>query len=116
MVAIGDYSTSEVDTGYKWIDGKPIYKKTVSFGSLPNSTSKSVAHGISGISNVIEFKGWTHNPSLGFWYSFNSASNSAASGNALFGARVEASDITIATNFDGSGYTTCYVTVWYTKT
>lgn len=26
-----DYSTSEVDTGKKWIDGKPIYRKVFSF-------------------------------------------------------------------------------------
>lgn len=24
---IGDYSTSEVNTGYTWVDGKPIYKR-----------------------------------------------------------------------------------------
>lgn len=32
------------DTGKKWTDGSVIYKKLVSFGALPNTTTKSVAH------------------------------------------------------------------------
>ena len=40
------YSTSEVNTGKKWIDGKPIYRKVIDFGSLPDTTSKTVAHNI----------------------------------------------------------------------
>ena len=34
------YSTTEINTGMKWIDGKPIYRKVVDFGSLPNNTYK----------------------------------------------------------------------------
>jgi len=51
----GDYSTSEVNTGFKWIDGKTIYKKTINFGALPNSTNKNVAHGISSLGYVIDY-------------------------------------------------------------
>lgn len=29
-----DYSTSEVNTGQKWIDGKPIYRKVIPFTSM----------------------------------------------------------------------------------
>lgn len=36
------YSTNEVKTGGKWIDEKPIYRKVVDFGALPNATSKTV--------------------------------------------------------------------------
>lgn len=32
------------DTGKKWVDGSIIYKKLISFGALPNTTTKSVAH------------------------------------------------------------------------
>lgn len=39
---IGNYSTTEKDTGFTWIDGKHIYKKTISFGTLPNTSSKYV--------------------------------------------------------------------------
>ena len=41
-----DYSTTEQETGVKWIDGKVIYKKTVDCGALPNSTSKLVSTGV----------------------------------------------------------------------
>lgn len=40
------YSTSEVLTNKKWIDGKPVYRKVVSLGSLPNSTNKEVDTGL----------------------------------------------------------------------
>ena len=36
------YSTEEVKTGGTWIDGKPIYRKVVNFGALPNATSKNI--------------------------------------------------------------------------
>lgn len=37
---IPDYSTDEIDTGMKWIDGRPIYRKVISL-TLPNSTYNS---------------------------------------------------------------------------
>lgn len=40
------YSTDEVKTGGKWIDGKPIYRKVVNFGALPNATIKTVSFDI----------------------------------------------------------------------
>lgn len=50
---IMDYSTSEVNTGMKWIDGGDIYKKTIDFGALPSNTLKSVAHGIVNLGNFV---------------------------------------------------------------
>ena len=41
------YSTDEVLTAERWKDGKPLYKKTIEFGALPNNTTKTVAHNIS---------------------------------------------------------------------
>ena len=48
-----DYSTSEIDTGKNWIDGKRIYRKVIDTGAMPNATIKSVAHGITTIENLI---------------------------------------------------------------
>lgn len=39
---INEYSTSEQVIG-KWINGKPLYRKVIDFGYLPNATSKSVS-------------------------------------------------------------------------
>ena len=55
------YSTTEVDTGKIWIDGKPIYRKVIECGYGPNgttSTTKSVPHNISNLGDVISISGF----------------------------------------------------------
>ena len=47
------YSALELDTGKTWIDGKRIYRKVINFGAPPNTTSKAVAHGITGLDKII---------------------------------------------------------------
>lgn len=37
--------------------GKPVYTKLLNFGTLPNSTSKSFAHGISSLGYVVDIYG-----------------------------------------------------------
>lgn len=54
------YSTNEVKTGGTWIDGKPIYRKVVDFGALPNATTKNVAHGVSNIGDITHIYGVAH--------------------------------------------------------
>lgn len=54
------YSTEEQVIG-TWIDGKPLYQKTVNCGALPNATTKNIAHGISNLNHVINYKGWCYN-------------------------------------------------------
>ena len=51
-----DYSTSEQDTGCKWIDGKKIYKKTFSF-ILADAGATTVNHGISNFGLLIRYEG-----------------------------------------------------------
>lgn len=48
----GVYSTSEIDTGMVWIDGRPIYRKVVrgTVNMTGNSTSR-LAHGIQGLTS-----------------------------------------------------------------
>lgn len=50
------YSTEEQKIG-RWIDGKPLYRKVVDFGNLPNATLKNVSHQISNLDTVIDVKG-----------------------------------------------------------
>ena len=112
MPAIGDYSTSEQDTGFTWIDGKHIYKKTVNFGALPNTSSKTVSTGITNLDYLIAFEGVATNgvtifsiPSLrignavleiGIWFS-----------------KVQA-EVTIETGNNRSDFN-AYITLYYTK-
>lgn len=47
------YSEKEQKTGETWIDGKPIYTKTINTGNLNPSSFKNVAHNISNIGSYI---------------------------------------------------------------
>lgn len=58
------YSTTEINTGMKWIDGKPIYRKVVDFGSLPNNTYKDKDTGIRGVDTVINIRGYSSNRNI----------------------------------------------------
>lgn len=51
------YSTEEVKTNKVWIDGKPIYRKVIDIGNLPNATKKEVAAGISNLKYVTRLYG-----------------------------------------------------------
>lgn len=46
-----EYSTSEINTGKKWIDGKPIYRKCFSQNNLNN-----IATGITNIDSLIKME------------------------------------------------------------
>lgn len=105
-----NYSTTEVDTGQKWVDGKTIYKKTINFGALPNATSKKVAHNIASFSRVIRTEGvacYTNGVSLPLPFVSNVQ-------NASVELSVNSTEITIAAGTNRSG-ATAYTTVYYTK-
>ena len=57
---VNDYSTTEIDTGKKWIDGKPIYRKVIVLPTLVdaienNWTTITSVSGLN-ISTLIDFK------------------------------------------------------------
>lgn len=106
------YSTSEYATGERWIDGSPIYRKTINFGALPNAGSKSVAHGISGLSRVVLMTGYTRQPSSGRTRPLPPMTRSA---NDLLDIFTEGANVTIITNNDWSPYTETYINLYYTK-
>ena len=60
------YTTAEQDTGQKWIDGRPIYRKVVrgTVNMTGNSTSM-LAHGIAGLTNRWELISYYGNMRLG---------------------------------------------------
>ena len=107
-----DYSTSEQDTGCKWIDGKKIYKKTIDIGTLPNATTKTVAHGISNLGLVIKAEGFSSESSgVRVTLPFSSVVSVADQ----IAMRFEATNIVITTGLNRSNFSG-YVTLWYTKT
>lgn len=48
------YSYEERQVG-TWVDGKPLYERTVDFGILPNKNTKSVPHGAGSVADI-----WLH--------------------------------------------------------
>lgn len=110
-LSFGNYSTSEVDTGFTWVDGKTIYKKTINFGSLPNNTSKDVSLGITGLDSVIDIYGSAIN-STKTVLPLPFVSSTLANGVAL--VINTGSTVGVITGSDRSAYS-AYITILYTK-
>ena len=107
---IMDYSTTEIKTGAKWIDGSAIYKKTVNFGSLPNATTKTVAHNITNVSRFVKVEQSVTNGGSG---ALELSSTSGLNTDA-FNFYVTATEIGIKTGADRSDCD-AYITLYYTK-
>lgn len=103
---IMDYSTSEVNTGMKWIDGSDIYKKTIDFGALPNAASKAVAHNITGMGTVVKIEPIMQDGTAGRGWAIPYVAVSIVC--------VEDGYIKISAPGDMSSYS-AYVTLYYTK-
>lgn len=54
------YSTEEQLTGDYWIDGKPIYRRVINFGTLPNTTTKAVNISSYNIEKLISYRGMAY--------------------------------------------------------
>ena len=108
-----DYSLDEQTTAFKWVDGKPIYKKTINCGALPNNTRKEVAHNISNLDYVIKIEGTTSNTSSPFFNPIPLVyGNNTAAYNTEFA--VNRTSVIMVNNNDRSMLDT-YVTLYYTK-
>jgi len=109
----GNYSSTEVDTGYTWVDGKHIYKKTVSCGAMPNATAKTVNHGISNLYRVLKVEGYAYDPSgTGTMVPLPMPSTHP---DYDIQVAVKATVIEFANNANRSNYSESYVTLYYTK-
>ena len=67
----GAYSTDEVDTGSKWIDGKTIYRKVVEFTAITNGRANDMTIGASGtIGTVIGYRAMGYKTGKTYYWSF----------------------------------------------
>lgn len=107
-----DYSTTEKIIG-TWIDGKYIYQKTINCGAMPNTTRKTVAHGISNLNRVVQLIGIIDSDTLGIACNIDFSSSERATDNAEL--YIQNTDIVLKTASDLSEYN-AYVTIQYTKT
>lgn len=109
-LTFGNYSTVEQDTGFTWVDGDKIYKKTVDTGQLPNNSQKSINHNISNLKRVIKFEGWAYRSTDGACAPLPYSSTN------LITLLVNPTKIFITTNSDRTEFMESYVTLYYTKT
>lgn len=105
------YSTSERMVGC-WIDGKPLYTKTVDFGSLPNNTTKTVSHGVANVDKIWVAGGFAFQPNGDF---VNQLSLYVPNSNAGWYIGVNSTNIECYTVIDRSNYS-AFVVLYYTKT
>ena len=110
---IMDYSTSEVNTGAKWIDGSAIYKKTVNVGTLPDTTTKNVAHGISNLGTIIKIEGIAIGSSYTTPLPFV-AEPTAANQSTAIRLYATSTNVVVDTGTDRTALS-AYVTLYYTK-
>lgn len=110
--ARGDRSTSEVDTGMKWIDGRTIYQKTFAMGGLKVASKTTVPHGIKNLDMVINIHGIAKEDSIGATINLPHAADQQAYTVTVY---ADNNSINIQTYADQSGYKTSFVTIQYVK-
>lgn len=101
------YSEEEREIGV-WINGKPLYEKTINFGAIPNNTTKSVAHNISNLEKVVFFSG--------VMLSSTSSETLPSGENSNFRLQANNTNINVITSTSWNSWTDSYITIRYTKT
>ena len=106
------YSTEEREVG-TWIGGEKLWQKTINFGSLPNDTTKSVAHNISNIGTIVNVEGVYVNTTI--HRSYMMPWGTTTNGTIIATTDVDNENIRIMANGDRTGVN-AYITIRYTKT
>lgn len=106
------YTTTEVDTGKKWINGKTIYQKTFIMGGLGLATTIKKPHNISNLDMVIRVQGIAKENSIGATINLPHAADQQAYTVTVY---ADNTNVNIQTYADQRGYAQSYVTLWYTK-
>ena len=109
------YSTSEFDTGGKWIDGKPIYRKVIECGALPDATTKRVATGVSNVDTLISLKGMAYAPAAIIPLPFTDLQNIAQQIRIYYETSGSSIALSTAGNFSTT-YPNTIAIIEYTKT
>lgn len=111
----GNYSTSEVDTGFTWIDGKHIYKKTLDWGYMPNNNRaiKNDQYPANGQVVKIEAIAISVTGTPGAMHNMPYVSADGAY-DTVWATSPSTGTISVATTTDRSGWK-AYITLYYTK-
>lgn len=101
------YSTTEQVIG-TWIDGKPLYQKTVDFGTIPSNSTKEVDHNISDLKMTVGFEGTMINESV--------CEILPSGENSNFRIQTTPTKLKVITGASWSDWNDSYITIKYTKT
>ena len=108
-----DYSTTEQDTGKKWIDGKSIYQKTFIFNNLSGSVN-NLSLDINNMDNLISSEGVAYLSGYTNVYSLNFAT--PATNNDARGYWINIDNpATISFRFGNATMNKVFITIQYTK-
>ena len=107
------YSTDEKKIGY-WIDDKPVYRKVINIGSLPNNSVKDVQHNISNAYEYITIRGVAYRASDDFTIPLPFVSTDTKSYDVM--CSVYGSYIRVSTASDRTAFAKVYIILEYTKT
>lgn len=104
------YSTSEVDTHMKWIDGRTIYKKTIEWGAMPNATRVNKTGQFPNNATIINIEAiaMTATAAHNMQYVYDALVDSVFVGNTANG------QLSISTTTDRSTWN-AYITLYYCK-
>lgn len=105
------YSNEESPTGDVWLDGRPIYMKTISIPTLLNTGELKVAHGIS-YDFIINIEAMAKSNS-GTMFHIPWVQNNAGN-NAQISIHIDYTNINITTMSNRNQYP-AYVTLFYIK-
>lgn len=107
-----EYSLEERRIG-TWVDGKPLYQKTVNCGTLPNRSRIYIPLGVDDVDLVMSLQGiaFNYNESMVLPNITNTAEH-----NVLLWWFKDRKEICIVADYNRSGFTNSYVTARYTKT
>lgn len=108
------YSTNEIRIG-TWINGKPIYRKVIDCGSLPNNTTKQIAHNISNIERTIKCTGSAQYGTYFLDLPYMAISNGSISGSNSIGITADTTNVNIITGSNRTSWS-AYAILEYTKT
>ena len=105
------YSIDERIIG-RWKDNKPIYRKTIDCGALPNNCGNIIPHNILNVDNIVKIYGWSKRQTDNVFLPLphNAYNNTSVS---LYASK---DGITIVTYTDRASFSETYVTLEYTKT
>lgn len=106
-----DYTTNEVKIGT--FLGADLYRKTIDTGAMPNTTTKQVAHGISGLNFIRSISGAAKNPDYSYFAPLPYVQPDDTYQISIY---VDATNINIMSTSNMSGYSQSYITLEYTKT